>query len=278
MSSVPAIYISGRVLLHVSDDPDGLASLCVRPWLAQNPEARSDNSLYPELRHALTFCAEPGKGKGVGVRALTDIPAGTHIGWVEGLVTRRPPTIVGEAFSFQLSHEPPVFVDAMQGGSLATFINEDLVNPNCESITGVYGNKLRIRIVTIRRVDAGAVLSLSYRGSSVPSEMVLAEETKHHWGKSLAPDGTLSHNTRACANRRYHASGPIPLTSMLCVECTAFYGGHAIPFCSDACFRSHVADWASADTADRTFCAPRRAHYAKPLLTRAVTPRAAARR
>jgi hypothetical protein len=275
MSADESVYINGRLLLHQSVDPDDLTPLCVRSWKAKYPTARSDDALYV-LTDTLTFFAEPGKGKGIGVRAMTTIEFGAHIGWVEGLLTRTPPSTLGEAYSFQLCHFPAVFVDAAHGGSLATFINEDICNPNCEATTGLFGGTLRIRISALRRIEAGTALSLNYRGG-VPPETVREEESKHHWGKSLAPDGTLSHNTRACANRRYHVIGPVPLTSMLCIECTDHYGGHAIPLCSDACFRSHVADWASADMSDRTFCAPRRAFYAKPLRTKAVTPRVATR-
>ena len=266
------VFINDRELLYASSDPNDLLSTCARDFLARHPTERSDNTAYTDPDKRLSFFAEPGKGKGIGVKALVDLKIGTHVGFVEGLVTTVPPSTLSESFSFQLFDSPDVYCDSLSGGSLATFINENIVSPNCTAQKGVYGGKLRIRVVVSSFVSAGTALSLSYRGDVSPGS-VLIESRKHNWGKSLAPDGSFSHNTRVCANRRYHASTPAPLTSWLCIDCTSFYDGCAIPLCSEACFRSHVSDWASGDPADRTFCAPRRAYHAKPLLTKAVMPR-----
>ena len=274
---VPSIFINGRELVNHSVDPGGLSAACALAYLARNPSERSDSTIYDDPERMFTFFPEPGKGKGIGVRALVDVDAGAHVGFMEGLVTLVPPSLLGEAFSIQLSRSPDVFVDSGSRGSLATFINEDLTNPNCLVSTGVFDGKLRIRVTTARRIEAGTALSLNYRGD-VAGDAVSRERAHHSWGKSLAPDGSFSHNTRVCANRRYHAATPPPLTSMLCVECTEFYGGCAVSMCGDACFGSHVADWASPDPADRSFCAPRRTYRGAPLLTKRITPRASARR
>jgi hypothetical protein len=266
------VFINDRELLYASSDPNDLLSSCARTFLSRHPSERSDDTVYAEPVRWFSFFAEPGKGKGIGVKALVNLKIGTHVGFVEGLVTKVPPSTLSESFSFQLFDSPDVFCDSLSGGSLATFINENIVSPNCTAQKGVFGGKLRIRVVVSSYVQAGTALSLSYRGD-VSLGSVLTESPKHNWGKSLAPDGSLSHNTRVCANRRYHASVPAPLTSWLCIDCTSFYGGCAIPLCSEACFRSHVADWASGNLEDRTFCAPRRAYHAKPLLTKAVMPR-----
>jgi hypothetical protein len=273
----PPIFINGRELLYDSIDPKGLSAACARLYLRRNPTERSNDTLYKERERALTFFPEPGKGKGIGVRAVVDFEAGAHVGFMDGIVTRVPPSTLGEAFTIQLSESPDVFVNSVSGGSLATFINEDLTDPNCSFSLAVYGGKLRIRVVTARRIEAGAALSLNYRGDVV-SGVVSREGANHSWGKSVTPNGTFSTNTRVCANLRYHASTSAPLTSMLCVECTEYYGGCAVSLCCEACFKSHVADWATGDPADRSYCAPRRTYRAAPLVTKRVTPRVSARR
>ena len=157
---------------------------------------------------------------------------------------------------------------------MCTFINEDVLDPNCVATTVLHRGKLKIRVTTTCEVSAGSSLSLNYRALS--SDAVRLVSLGHRWGRALTPSGQLSTGTRRCANSRYHASGPRPLTSMLCVDCTAAQG-RFVGYCCDGCFDSHVADFASDDPADREMCRPVRANNVKAVATRVMTPRASSR-
>jgi hypothetical protein len=69
-------------------------------------------------------------------------------------VTRSHPDRVGESFSFELSDNPHVYIDSGKEGSLVTFINEDVLSPNCVAVTMVHRGLLRIRVSTTSDLEA----------------------------------------------------------------------------------------------------------------------------
>ncbi len=256
--------VNGRRIVYESSDPEGLAALCARSWLAEHPGRVSDDSEYPFNDSYLSMVPESGRGKGVGLRTEISVPSGFHVGWVEGVLTRLHPDTIGEAYSFQLCERPVVYIDSGTQGSLVTLINEDVYDPNCVAEALVHRGRLRIRVTTNRSLEAGSLLSLSYRRTD--RKAFERELEAHHWGRALTPAGIVSNGTRLCANRRYHAASPPPLTAMLCVECSEFFQ-RAAPFCCVACFASHVADHASSDPDDVLMCTPLKSNGSKPVRT-----------
>ena len=264
--------VNGRAIISESVDPSNLGGLCAISWLRSHPFSGSIDTEFPNTDAMFSVFAEPGKGKEVGLRTDFDLPAGAHVGWVEGTLTRIHPNDFGSSYSFQLSDEPVVFIDSGLRGSLVTLINEDVFAPNCAAEALVHCGRLRIRVSTLRPLVAGTALSLSYRRSN--ADALAREAVMHHWGNTVTPSGTINSGTRLCANHRYHAGGSkTPLTSLVCVECSERFA-RATPFCSLACFASHVADHASVDTSDVLLCTPLRSNGAKPVITRLLTARA----
>ena len=261
--------INGRRIVQKSVDPSGLAAQCARSWLVRHAPLRSDNSAYPCVDSVLSISPEAGKGKGFGIFTTVDLPSGSHVGWVEGELTLIHPDPYGTSYSFQLYDDPPVYVDSGVFGSLVTLINEDVITPNCTARALVHRGLLRIQVSTNRLLVAGSVLSLSYR--DVDPASITREFASHHWGRVMGPSGGIGTGTRRCANRRYHPTHP-PQTSLVCMECSQRF---SLPtsFCSEACFASHVADHASADTSDIDMCTPLRTGHSGPVKTRAAAPK-----
>jgi hypothetical protein len=269
-----SLRVNGRFVIAASADPSNLAAECTRAWRLRCPAAVDIESDYLSIDHLLSIYPEPGKRKGVELRTEAELAAGSHVGWVEGLLTNTHPDSTGVGSAFQLCEEPPVYIDTSEAGSLVTFINEEFLAPNCTATFVLHRGQLRIQVTTNCTVPAGCALSMCYR--SVKPENFRRELELHSWGRSLTPSGQLSTGLRHCANRRYHSAEAPGLTSMLCVECTARLS-RAVAFCSDSCFASHVADHASDDPEDLQMSTPARANHAKPVITRLMTPRACSR-
>jgi hypothetical protein len=269
------VRINGRSLISSSIDPDGLAAACARllGTTSETPQVGLEDC--PNIDHILTIAAE--SSKGIGVFADDDLPPGIHVGWIFGTVsTTTVPSKRGDVCSFELCESPAAYVNFDASGSLATFINEDILAPNCVANLVLFQEEVRVRVTTTRAIPRGTALSMNYR-TNVSTAALLRERELHSWGRALTSNGSLCTNTYMCANRRYHCA-PMkpPSTSMLCVECSAQHG-RSVAFCGSACFLSHVADYASSDHRDRAFCAPFDSNRAKAVVTKKVTPRKAFR-
>jgi hypothetical protein len=133
--------INCRVIIDACFDPADLLVTAVRARRSSRGSEITDEEVAS--RPDLDLLAEPHCGIGARLSKY-GLARGAHIEFHCGLMVDSIPSDP----SYTMEYMPGLYCDAARQGSLVTFINERVFDPNCTAHVGVYHGHMVLQIVS----------------------------------------------------------------------------------------------------------------------------------